>query len=204
MFMTESERKSGLFVVPGDRLGVIEEFTSGPGTYIKGGTIHSKITGRTLLDMLNKQVSVYPLVQTATVPKVGDLVTGIVTDVKSKNAILTILQVGDKKLSGFFKGALHISGVSRGYVDTMFNVCKPGDLMRAKVISTENRSFFLSTADKDLGVLEAYCSRCGYLLQKRDRGMGCVRCGNLESRKISPDYGKETTQGRNQNESKRP
>ena len=43
--MTESERKSGLFVVPGDRLGVIEEFTSGPGTYIEDGIIHSKITG---------------------------------------------------------------------------------------------------------------------------------------------------------------
>ena len=189
--MTESERKSGLFVVPGDRLGVIEEFTSGPGTYVEGGTIHSKITGRTLLDMLNKQVSVYPLVPTAIVPQVGNIITGMVSDVKNKNAILAIFQVGDKKLSGFFKGALHISGVSHGYVDNMFNVCKPGDIIRAKVISTANRSFFLSSADKDLGVIHAYCSRCGHVLQPGNRGMECSKCGNIERRKTSPDYGKE-------------
>jgi exosome complex component CSL4 len=190
--MTESERKSGLFVVPGDRLGVIEEFTSGPGTYVEGGIIHSKITGCTLLDMLNKQVSVYPLVKTATFPQVGNIVTGMVSDVKSKNAILTISQVGDKPLSGFFKGMLHISGVSHAYVDNMFNVCKAGDIMRAKVISTENRSFFLSTADNDLGVIYALCSLCGHELQPGNRGMNCSNCGNDESRKISPDYGKDT------------
>jgi exosome complex component CSL4 len=191
--MTESERKSGLFVVPGDRLGVIEEFTSGPGTYVEGGTIHSKITGRTLLDMLNKQVSVYPLAKTATVPQVGNIVTGMVSDVKSKNAVLNIFQVGDKMLSGFFKGALHISGVSHGYVDNMFNVCKAGDIIKAKVISTANRSFFLSTADKDLGVVYALCSRCGHVLQPANRGMSCSNCGNFERRKLSPDYGKDVT-----------
>ena len=148
--MTESERKSGLFVVPGDSLGVIEEFTSGPGTYVEDGVIHSKITGRTLLDMLNREVSVYPLVESATFPKVGDIVVGLVSDVKSKNAILDIFQVGDKKISGSFKGMLHISGVSHGYVDNMFDICKAGDIMRAKMISTENRSFFLGTVSQTI------------------------------------------------------
>ena len=191
--MKESERKSGLFVVPGDCLGVIEEFTSGSGTYVECGTIHSKVTGRTLLDMLNKEVSVYPLIKTATVPKVGDIVTGLVSDVKSKNAVLTIFQIGDKPLSGFFKGDLHISSVSRGYVDNMFNVCKGGDIMKAKVISTANRSFFLSTVDNDLGIVYALCSRCGHVLHQENRGLGCSNCGNLERRKLSPDYGKDTT-----------
>ncbi|PVX25969.1 MAG: hypothetical protein CW691_02735 [Candidatus Bathyarchaeum sp.] len=190
--MTESERKSGLFVVPGDRLGVIEEFTSGPGTYIEGGTIHSKITGCTLLDMLNKEVSVYPLVKAATVPQVGSIIIGLVSDVKSKNAILTIFQVGDKTISGVFKGMLHISGVSHGYVDNMFNVCKAGDIMRAKVISTKNRSVFLSTADKDLGVISAICSLCGHALDSGNRGLSCSNCGNVERRKTPPDYGKDT------------
>jgi len=199
--MKGSERKSGLFVVPGDCLGVIEEFTSGPGTYVEGGTIHSKVTGRTLLDMLNKQVSVYPIVQTASVPQVGNIVTGLVLEVRNKNAVLRIFQIGDKMLSGFFKGMLHISGVSHGYVDNMFNVCKAGDIMRAKVISTENRSFFLSTADNDLGVIYALCSTCGHALQPGNRGMGCSKCGNIESRKTSPYYGKDITREGEQNES---
>jgi exosome complex component CSL4 len=199
--MSGHERKSGLFVVPGDRLGVIEEFTSGPGTYVEGGTIHSKVTGRTLLDMLNRQVSVYPLIQTVSIPHVGDIVTGLVLEVKSKNSVLRIFKIGDKMLSGFFKGALHISGVSHGYVDNMFNVCKEGDVMTAKVISTENRSVFLSTADKGLGVVYALCSRCGDVLHPEDRGMKCSKCGNFERRKLSPDYGKDVTREVEQNES---
>jgi exosome complex component CSL4 len=190
--MKEFERKSGLFVVPGDRLGVIEEFTSGPGTYIEDGTIHSKIIGRTLLDMLNKEVSVYPLVKAAVVPQVGSIVTALVSDVKSKNATLTIFQVGDKTISGVFKGMLHISSVVHGYVDNMFNVCRAGDIMRAKVISTKNRSVFLSTAEKDLGVLSAHCSLCGNVLKKRNRRLTCSNCGNIEIRKTPLDYGKDT------------
>jgi exosome complex component CSL4 len=199
--MNGPERKSGLFVVPGDRLGVIEEFTSGPGTYVESGIIHSKLIGRTLLDMLNKEVSVYPIVQTVSVPQVGNTVTGLALEVRNKNAVLRIFQIGDEMLSGFFKGMLHISGVSHGYVDNMFNVCKTGDIMRAKVISTENRSFFLSTADKGLGVIYALCSRCGHALQPENRGMRCPKCGNIERRKTSPDYGKDITREVEQNES---
>jgi exosome complex component CSL4 len=180
--MKESERKSGLFVVPGTQLGVIEEFTPGPGTYVEDGTIHSQVTGCTLLDMLN-------------------IVTGLVVEVRSKNAILRIFKIGDKMLSGFFTGMLHISGVSHGYVDNMFNVCKVGDIMTAKVISTKNRSFFLSTADKDLGVIQALCSICGSLLEPKNRGMGCSNCGNFEGRKLSPNYGKEVSTEEKQNES---
>jgi exosome complex component CSL4 len=191
--MKEFERKSGLFVVPGTQLGVIEEFTPGPGTYVEDGTIHSQVTGCTLLDMLNRQVSVYPLVPTANIPKVGDIVTGLVLEVRSKNAILRIFKIGETMLSGFFTGLLHISGVSHGYVDNMFNVCKVGDIMTAKVISTKNRSFFLSTADKDLGVIQALCSICGSLLEPKNRGMGCPTCGNFEGRKLSPNYGKEAS-----------
>ncbi|MCW4034932.1 MAG: exosome complex RNA-binding protein Csl4 [Candidatus Bathyarchaeota archaeon] len=199
--MKENERKSGLFVVPGDQLGVIEEFTSGSGTYVEDGTIHSQVTGCTLLDMLNRQVSVYPIVPKATVPQVGNIVTGIALDVRSKNAVVRIFQVGDKKLSGFFTGMLHISGVSHGFVDNMYNVVKTGDIIKAKVISTKNRSFFLSTAENDLGVVHALCSICGNELKPGNRGLECSNCGNSERRKRSPDFGKDITREEKQDES---
>ena len=191
--MSRSERKSGLFVVPGDRLGVIEEFTPGPGTYVEHGTIYSKITGHTLLDMLNKKVSVYPLVQAASVPQIGSIVSGQVLDVKSKKAVLRISQIGEKSLSGFFTGILYISDVSPSYVDSMFSVCKTGDIMKAKVVSNKNRTFYLSTAEKNLGVIYAFCSRCGNVLQLGERGMRCSRCGSIERRKAPPDYGEGAT-----------
>jgi exosome complex component CSL4 len=186
--MSQSERKSGQFVVPGDRLGVIEEFTPGTGTYVEHGAIHSKTTGRALMDTLNKKVSVYPLVQALGVPRVGSIVSGQVLDVKSKIAMLRISKVGKRSLSGFFTGVLHISDVSPSYVEIMFDVCKTGDIMRAKVISDKNRTFYLSTAEKNLGVIYAFCSRCGHVLLLARQRLRCSRCGNIEKRKVTSDY----------------
>jgi len=177
--MPESRTKSGQFVTPGDRLGVIEEFTPGPGTYAEQGTVYSEITGRTLVDMLNKKVS-----------EVGSTVFGQVLDVQSRTATLRILKVEENAVAGFFSGVLHISDVSPGFVENMFEVCKRGDLMRAKVISDKNRVFHLSTADKNLGVVHAFCSRCGHLLPLEGQKTRCSSCGKIEKRKVASDYGK--------------
>lgn len=187
---TQSKRKSGQMVVPGDRLGVIEEFTLGPGTYEQNGTIYSQTTGRALMDLLNKQVSVFPKVHVSSVPHVGSTVIGQVSDVQSKQATLRVFQIGDRLLSGFFSGLLHISDVSQRYVESMYEVCKAGDIVRARVISEKNRVFHLTTNDKDLGVIYGFCSRCGYSLVQKRFIMRCPECGNSERRKTAQDYGK--------------
>jgi exosome complex component CSL4 len=187
----ESGRKSGQFVVPGDRLGVIEEFMPGSGTYVEDGVIHSQVTGRTLLDRLNKKVSVYPLIHEVSVPRVGSIVAGQVSNVQSKSAVLRISEIGKKFLSGNFTGVLHISDASPDYVEIMYDVCKPGDIMRAKVISTANRTYHLSTSENNLGVVYAFCSQCGHLLTLGERGLHCTNCGKIEKRKIASDYGKD-------------
>jgi len=171
-------------------LGVIEEFMAGSGTYVEHGTIYSKMTGRALLDMLNKKVSVYPLVHAVNAPRIGSTVVGQVSDVRSKNTVLRILGIGKSWLSGFFTGVLHISDVSPSYIETMYGVCKPGDLMRARVVSDLNRTYHLSTEDKTLGVIYAFCSRCGHLLELRREKMWCPECENVETRKVAQDYGK--------------
>jgi len=185
-----SKRKSGQLVVPGDRLGVIEEFEPGPGTYVEEGAIYSLTTGRALMDILNKKVSVYPGIKAAGVPRVGSTVVGQVQEVQSKQSVIRIFQVGNHVLSGFFSGLLHISDVSPRYVESMYDVCKAGDILRAKVISDMNRVFHLSTNEKDLGVVYAFCSRCGHVLSLRKFRMRCPECGNLERRKPAQDYGK--------------
>ena len=186
--MSLPERKSGLFVVPGDRLGVIEEFTPGSGTYSYDGAIRSKLTGCTLLDFQNKKVSVYPLVQLVNFPEIGSVVTGQIEDVKSKRAILRIFHIGERKLSGHLRGVLHIADTSPRYIDNMFSAVKLGDFIKAKVVSDKNRTLYLSTTDRNLGVVSATCSRCGHALQPRGARMRCSSCGNVETRKIAVDY----------------
>ena len=188
--MGESEKKSGLFVVPGDRLGVIEEFIPDSGTYVEHGTIYSNIIGRTLLDTLNKKMSVYPMVRGAIVPLAGSTVVGLVSSVQSKMAALRIFKIGKTLPSGLFTGTLHISDTSFGYLETMFKVCKSGDIVRAKVIVNKNRTYHLSTVEKNLGVIYAFCSRCGHMLLLERQRMRCTKCGKIEKRKAASDYGK--------------
>ncbi|OYT46136.1 hypothetical protein B6U84_01030 [Candidatus Bathyarchaeota archaeon ex4484_40] len=128
-------RKSGEFVTPGEKLGVIEEFIPDFGTYVNEGSVRSKVVGSLLLDLTNRKVSVYPLTRRPSIPRVGSLVIGTVVGVQD--------------------------------------------------------SYHLSTKGLNLGVIYAFCSRCGgYLTLARQRRLRCSSCGHIERRKIASDYGK--------------
>jgi exosome complex component CSL4 len=191
MSLKSPQQKSGHLVVPGERLGVIEEFIPDSGTYVKDGVIYSKIVGRSLVDLQNRRVSVYPAAEGAVVPKLSGTVLGQIGNAQSDNVLVRIFKVGNKRISGEFGGILHISDVSDRYVTSMNDVCKPGDIVRAKVISEKNRIFHLTTNDKNLGIIDAFCSRCGSLLEPERYELRCPKCGNIEKRKLAPDYGKE-------------
>ena len=182
-------RSSGQFVVPGQRLGVIEEFIPNSGTYVKDGYIYSANVGYVLIDFVNKKVSVYPVARNMNVPKVNSIVIGWVTGVQSTHATIQIIKVGRKFLPGHFTGVIHISDVSHRYLDNMYDAFRIGDLVRAKVISNKNKTFHLATKDEKLGVLYAFCSQCGGILIKR-RNLRCTVCGNIEKRKVTSDFGK--------------
>ncbi len=72
----------------------------------------------------------------------------------------------------------------------MFDVCKPGDVVRAKVVSDKNRTFHLSIAERNLGVVYAFCSECGYTLTLEENRLVCHKCGKMERKKIASDYEK--------------
>jgi exosome complex component CSL4 len=191
MALKAPEQKSGHLVMPGERLGVIEEFIPDSGTYVKDGVIFSKIIGRSLVDLQNRRVSVYPVIEGAVYPKVGTVVIGQIGNAQSDNVLVKIFRVGKKKISGSFGGILHVSDVSDRYVEQMSDVCKPGDIVSAKVISEKNKVFHLSTNDRNLGIMYAFCSRDGTLLNQEGYDLKCPKCGNVERRKTSPEYGKE-------------
>jgi len=191
MSLKSPEQKSGHLVLPGERLGVIEEFIPDSGTYVKDGVIFSKIVGRSLMDLQTRRVSVYPEVEGVVVPKVGTVVIGQVGNAQSDNVLVKIFRIGRKKLTGNFGGILHVSDVSDRYVDQISDVCKTGDILKAKVISEKNQVFHLSTNDKGLSVLYGFCSRCSTLLEQHGYDLKCPKDGNVETHKIAPDYGKE-------------
>lgn len=189
-----ADQKAGQLVAPGDRLGVIEEFVPDSGTFVKDGIIYSMIVGHALPDLATRHITVHPSGHEVLLPKVGTIVTGQVSNAQSDNAAVRIFQIGEKPvLGGVFVGVLHISDVNLSYVDSMSQVCKAGDVVRARVISVKNQTYHLSTKEKDLGVVYGFCSNCGGMLEARRQGMHCPKCGRMEERKTAYDYGKGLT-----------
>jgi exosome complex component CSL4 len=187
----QAEQKTGQLVVPGDRLGVIEEFVPDAGTYVQDGVIYSKVIGRVLVDIIHRRVQVHQLVGPSRVPSLGATVLAQVSKAQHDSAGARIFEIGEEAINGVFTGVLHVSDVALKYVDSMFDVCKAGDIIRAKVVSEKNRTYHLSTKEKNLGVVYAFCSNCGTLLEPRRQAMHCPQCGRIEKRKTASDYGKD-------------
>lgn len=184
------ERKSGDFVYPGSRLAVIEEFLPGKWTYAEKGNIYSMITGHMLIDIPNKTISVYPSVRLPLVPKIGSTVLGQVSEVRERGAKIRILMINKKRSFKSFWGAIHVFNVSERFVRKASDAFKPGDLVYARVISTVNKTFHLSTEGRKFGVVHALCSHCGHSLAAINGSLKCPLCKRTEQRKIASSYGR--------------
>jgi len=189
--MPARDFRTPAFVVPGEELCVAEEFMPGPGTYESGGTVYSDLTGDRVADLNSRTVRVIAKVRTPTMPTDGSTVIGQVTNAHDKSAIVSIFKVDSEILGRPFTGILHISSASPRYERNMEDVCKTGDMIKAKVFNDKNRIPELTTAGRGLGVIRAYCSRCGNLLVLVNRRLQCRECGNTEHRRLVDDYGVE-------------
>jgi exosome complex component CSL4 len=177
-------------VLPGDRLGVVEEFLPGLGTYEDDGTIYANFTGTAKIDNKNKRVTVTPATRVPDLPKEGATVVAAVTHTQEKMATVSIWKIDGKVMPNPFTALLHISSSSPRYERNMSDVCKAGDIIRARIIDMTNRIAQLTTAGRGLGVTKAFCSKCGGVLGFETRKLQCVSCGNIERRRLAEDYGK--------------
>lgn len=134
------------FVVPGEDLCVAEEFLPGPGTYESGGVVYSDATGERVADLMERKVKVVPKVRTPVMPTDGSTVIGEVSSAHDKSAIVSIYKVDSEVLGRPFTGILHISSSSPRYERNMEDVCKTGDLIKAKVFNDKNRIPELTTS----------------------------------------------------------
>jgi len=175
-------------VLPGDKLGVVEEFLPGIGTYEQEGTIYSNFTGTAKIDTRNKRVTVIPTTRVPELPKEGTTVLASVTHVQEKMATMSIWKIDGRTLQNPFTAILHISSSSPRYERNMSEVCKAGDIIRARVIDMTNRIPQLTTAGRGLGVVKGFCSKCGAVLSLVNRRLQCSSCGNVERRRLAEDY----------------
>ncbi|MEM1586711.1 MAG: exosome complex RNA-binding protein Csl4 [Candidatus Bathyarchaeia archaeon] len=186
------DRRSGRFVTPGDKIGVIEEFIPGYGTHVIDGVIYASNAGYLSIDPKSRVVSIQLATHRIHKPRVGNIVLGYVWNIQTAVAFIRIIKIEKTPLSGFFTGILHVSDVDVKFTKDISDALKPGDIVRAKVINEANRTYYLSTKGENLGVILALCSKCGGTLRlknRRDKRLYCEECENMETRKTASDYG---------------
>jgi exosome complex component CSL4 len=186
--------KNGELVLPGDYLGVIEEFFPGEGVREENGELYATRAGRVKIDSEKMEISVEPVTDTPPLPKVGDIVIGRVVEVKPQAVIVQLISIegreNDREIATSKLAGIHISEIKEGFVEDITREFKIGDIVRAKVIANEKSPIQLSTKGPDLGVVYALCSRCRTPLIRRGDRLICPRCGNVETRKLSSLYRK--------------
>ncbi|NJE06412.1 RNA-binding protein [Thermococcus sp. M36] len=183
--------KNGDLVIPGDYLGVIEEYLPGEGVKEENGELYAIRAGRVVIDQERMEISVEPITNTPPLPQVGDVVIARVIEVKPQAAIVQLVKIEgreDREIATSKLAGIHISQVRDGYVEGMSSEFKIGDVVRARVIANEKSPIQLSTKGHDLGVIYALCSRCRTPLVRRGNRLICPRCGHIETRKLSSFY----------------
>lgn len=177
-------------VVPGEEIGIIEEFLPGEGTYVEGNSVRSMILGTAVLDIDERKARVYSLIKRGPLAiERGDVVLGEVTGMRRDVAIVLIKNVEGKNLvlKEALHGMLHISQVSDKFVEFLSDVVKVTDILRAKVINSRP-PYQLSIKGRDLGVIVAFCSNCQTPMIIKNRKLYCPRCKVQEKRKLSTKY----------------
>ena len=179
------------FVIPGDYIGVAEEFLPGNGAYEENGKIYATLVGDLELDMSRRSASV--ISKTNVVPQVkeGDIVYGEVVSVKPQMVYVDLLALegyADKKLSANTKARIYVSQTDKKYVKTISTEFRNGDVVRARVVDTQGDAVRLSTAEDNLGVIRAVCGVCKKTLQMKEGKLECDYCSSKETRKTANDY----------------
>jgi exosome complex component CSL4 len=184
--------KSGDFVLPGDILGVSEEFVPSQWTYEDEGMIKALVVGTVSVDEKNKKIAIVPKTGVPPALEAGKVVVGEIAEVRGQRASLKINKIkGDNRaLVTSFMGGIHISQAQKGYLSKLTEAFRIGDIVEAKVTKVMGLdSVDLKTADDELGVLKAMCTKCRHFMEKTDKNeVVCLNCGRKERRKLSVHY----------------
>mmetsp|Transcript_2819 Transcript_2819/g.4753 ORF Transcript_2819/g.4753 Transcript_2819/m.4753 type:complete len:191 (+) Transcript_2819:274-846(+) len=156
---------TAVFVCPGDKLSQTVGHVAGKGTYVRGQHICASIIGKKQLNSpiegsadQSITVEVARGVEQTSVPKEGDIVTAKVTKINVRMAVVDILCIGQKAVEDSFSGVIRQQDVKATEIDKVqiMQSFRPGDVVRAEVLSLgDARSYYLSTAKTDLGVIYA-------------------------------------------------
>lgn len=185
-----SSRTSSV-VVPGDRLCSVEEYNQGVGTYDRFGHIYANRAGYKVVEKLAENKDVVSVLRdgySQVLPAIGAVVTAKITAVNTRFCKLAILAVEGSSLNEPFRGTLRKEDVQATEKDKVeiYKSFRPGDIVQARVTSLgDSQSYFLSTAENELGVIFAMSESGASMIPINWKQMQCPKTKAKEFRKVA-------------------
>ncbi len=178
-------------VLPGTRLAVTEEFIGGSGTYSEENFVYSAVTGKVVIDLERHEISVLTKPQTASIPKIGDQIIGRIVNVSRQMTTVAVSYINNRFVHPAYTMVIHISQLSKEYLETADDAVCLADIVRAKIIDAKTIPLQGSLIGSQLGVVLATCSQCAGELEKIGRNkLKCTNCSYIQRRATTIDYGK--------------
>ena len=180
-------------VTPGQRLGSTSSHLPGSGTYVHDSSIFASITGLVhplppLTPTSLPLLSVSSFHPTPPLPQPGDPVLARVTRINPRYVSLSILCIASHLTTDPFPAILRQRDIRSYDVDgaDVGKSYRPGDVVKAVVLSLgDARSYFLTTAEEGLGVVEAVSVAGGRMKPISWERMECEKTGMKEYRKVA-------------------
>ena len=188
--------KNNEIVLTGQYLGVVEEYLPDKqSTYVKEGQIFATKTGIVKIDEDRRAIEILSHQEkNRKTVKIGDEIIGTIRFLRQYSVGISFATINKKvHFNSSYFGNIHVSHISKRFIEKISDAFQITDIVRAKVIRQEENEYSLSTAGKNLGVIHADCSICGTPLERISQDkLRCSRCGNVENRKLASDYGNVT------------
>lgn len=183
-------KDSDKLVLPGTKLATIEEFYAGNGTYSTDDYVYSATTGHVNINMSKYEISVISKPKSAPIPKKGSICMGSVSHVSRQIASISVNYINNTEVHPSYTCLIHISQISKEYLDNIGDAICPGDIIRCKLIDAKTLPLQGTMVDNQLGVIIGYCVKCGEELEKigKDK-LKCPQCNYIQKRKLALDYG---------------
>jgi len=182
-------------VVPGDQICKYDEScVLGGGLHVHQGIVYSTLLGFLKTEQKGevKEISVERVnsdVTLTALPKSNDIITCKVVSVNPRQVKVLILSVQGKRLPQHFRGIIKKEDIRAKEKDSVivYKCYRPGDLVLARVISIgDAASYFLSTAENELGVVFAQSSEGGVsMVPVSWCEMKCPNTNTREYRKVA-------------------
>ncbi len=178
-------------VIPGDELGSVKDLIAGENTFVENDIIYSSCTGEVKKVKGNRRISVSHEGRISGNILTGDDVICQVEDVQGNIARCKIL-IGageDRGTRPYDLAYLHLSKISPSYVESMNDMVRINDILRARVTSADP-VIEITTLFEEYGVIYSTCPECRVGLRvSRPSILRCPECGDEVRKKAAIDYG---------------